>query len=141
MSAASLSAPRPPSILIVDNDPDIINVITMTLAEENFEVHTLSDVHEAALLRAVDEIEPDCVLLDSSSHDGYGSSWDLAAMLARRPRPVPVIMFTAHRKDTDEANENTSTRSKAARFAGVLAKPFAIDNLFDVVATAIDRDD
>jgi CheY-like chemotaxis protein len=128
-------------VLVVDVDLDILSVVTEALSDEGYEVHSLSDIHERAVLEAVWRLEPDCVLLDSQDHDGYGKSWELAAQLARLPCPVPVVMFTAHRQASDEAIVNTSVRSRAARFAGILAKPFELDSLFEVVtqATRLDQ--
>jgi hypothetical protein len=38
-------------------------------------------------------------------------------------------MFTAHSGAAAEAREKTSTRSQAARFASLVPKPFALDEL------------
>jgi two-component system cell cycle response regulator DivK len=136
MSSPDELTKRAQRVLIVDDDRDILTVVTEALGDEGYEVHTLSDNHAPPVLDAVRQLEPDCVLLDSQSHDGYGASWELASQLARLPRPVPVVMFTAHQRDTNEACANTSARSRAARFAGILAKPFELDYLIDVVTRA-----
>ena len=66
----------------------------------------------------------------------YGESWDTAALMASRRPPVPVIMFTAHGGAAAEAQENTSARSRAARFASLVPKPFALDELVGAVGLA-----
>ncbi len=46
-----------------------------------------------------------------------------------RARKVPAVLFTAHAAASDEANadesESESERGRAARFSGVIRKPFA----------------
>src|SRR5690606_25921767 len=99
----------------------------------------LHDVTPELVIRSVGMLEPDCVLLDGQSPEGYGTSWDLAASLAARSRPVPVVMFTAHGPDVREARDGASPRSEMANLSGIVTKPFQLDELIDVVATAIGR--
>jgi hypothetical protein len=75
------------------------------------------------------QLAPDDVLLDGQSSDGYGSCWQLA------------MMFTAHIGDLDKARTSTSGQSSAARFAGVVAKPFEQESRFEAVARAILQDE
>jgi len=125
------------SVLVIDNDRDIAEVARAVLTDEGYQVSVLSDLTADAIAAAVGRLEPDVVLLDGESHSGtYGSSWAEAASLATRPRRIPVVMFTAHGADVQEAREATSARSRAAAFAGILPKPFEVDMLLDVVATA-----
>ena len=67
------------------------------------------------------------------------TSWDLAAGIRNRSRPVPVVMFTAHAQDVAEAEEATSDRATQAGFAAILAKPFTLDDLVETVARAVGR--
>ena len=46
-------------------------------------------------------------------------------------------MFTAHRRDSREAQEARTNRARRADFAAVLLKPFHIDELLSAVATAV----
>ena len=126
------------SVLIIDNDRDIAEIVRAVLSDEGYRVAILAKLDTDSVSAAVGKLEPDAVLLDGESHRaGYGSSWQVAAQLAGRDRPVPAIMFTAHGGDLAEGREGTSTRSQAAQFAGVLSKPFEVDELLDVVARAI----
>jgi CheY-like chemotaxis protein len=88
----------------------------------------------------VGRLEPDCVLLDSGgSATDYGDSWAIAERLATRDRSVPVVMFTAHATAIREATAQESGRSQAAHFAGIVGKPFDLDDLLSVVAEATGR--
>ncbi len=128
------------SVLIVDNDCDIAEIVRAVLSDEGYRIAILAEVAPDAINAIVGRLEPDAVLLDGQSHlAGYGGSWEIAAKLAERERPVPVIMFTAHGDDLSEGRECLTARSQAARFAGVLAKPFEVDDLLDVVGRAVGR--
>jgi CheY-like chemotaxis protein len=128
------------SVLVIDNDRDIAEVARAVLTDEGYQVSVLSDLSTDAIAAAVGRLEPDVVLLDGESNSGsYGSSWREAAALARRERRVPVVMFSAHGIDVDEARDGSSERSRAADFAGIIPKPFEVDTMLDIVANAAGR--
>jgi CheY-like chemotaxis protein len=83
------------------------------------------------VLAAVDRLEPACVLLDGGGWRGHDTSWEVAAALRVRARPVPAVMFTVDDDDASEARAGESTRSAAAGFGAVLPKPFDLDELRD----------
>ena len=126
------------SVVVVDNDRDIADLVRAVLVDEGYSVEVVWDVSGDAVAAAVGRFEPDAVLLDGESHvTGYGSSWDEAARLASRGRRVPVIMFTAHSPDLHEGQDGKTPRSAAAHFAAFLPKPFEVDELLAAVATAV----
>lgn len=134
------SSPSPaPRVLVVDGDADIAEVVSAILGDEGYAVETLSAQDHPSIAAAVGIHEPDCILLDGSGPSGFGDSWTEAAYLAARRRAVPTIMFSAHADAVAEANEGTSDRATAARFAAVVAKPFSVDALLDAVAEAVGR--
>ena len=128
-----------PSILCVDDDRDIAEVVEAVLADEGYAISCLYSLEDDALLRTVGRLEPDCVLLDSATSAAYEEGWAEAAALSLRRRSIPVVMFTAHMVDVAEAREATSARAKAADFAAVLEKPFDLDELLAAVAKASSR--
>jgi CheY-like chemotaxis protein len=125
-----------PRVLCVDDDRDIAEIVQAVLADEGYAISCLYSTENDALRRIVGQLEPDCVLLDSSSSVGYQEAWLEAATLASRGRRVPVIMFTAHTQDVAEARAGTSQRAAAAQFSSVLEKPFELDRLLEAVARA-----
>jgi CheY-like chemotaxis protein len=102
-----------PTVLCVDNDRDMAELVQAVLTDEGY--------------------------LDSDSDEDYGGSWQVAADLAERYRPVPVVMFSAHARATKEAERAESKRAVKAQFAAVLPKPFHLDDLLSSVATAVGR--
>jgi DNA-binding response OmpR family regulator len=130
---------QPGHVLVIDTDQDIADILYAVLSDAGYLVSVLASVDPDAIRTAVGQLEPDCVLLDGGSSAGYGTSWTEAAWLRRRDRPIPVIMFTVDLPARHEAREMTSARSQAAGFHAVLNKPFDLDELRDVVASAVGR--
>ena len=130
-------APSSGRVLIVDDDRDIGDLVHAILTDEGFAVSLLHHQNPDAIRVSVNQLEPDCILLDGASPDEYGPSWAEAAWLSHRERPVPVVMFTAHRAAMEEAEAGESERSRAAGFAAILPKPFDIDRLLEAVGRAV----
>ena len=131
-----MSSEAAPTVLCVDDDRDIAEIVEAVLVDEGYRISCLYSLEDDALLRTVGRLEPDCVLLDSATSEDYGAGWVAAAALALRQRAIPVVMFTAHSMDTAEAREGGSPRAQAAHFDAVLDKPFALDDLLAAVAKA-----
>ena len=128
------------SVLVIDDDGDIAELVRAALTEEGYEVAIVGDLTAAAIAQAIERSAPDAVLLDGSGdRSTYGRSWDEAARLTQRRPRIPVVMFTAHKGDIAEATARQSERSVLADFAGVVAKPFDLDELLAAVAQAVSR--
>ena len=129
----------PASVLCVDDDRDLAEIVQAALTDEGYRVSCLYELEGDALLRAIGRLEPDVVLLDSGDPSDYGPAWDVARSIHERRRPVPVVMFTAHILAVKEAQAAESERALAAHFAAVVPKPFHLDELLTAVATAAGR--
>ena len=127
------------SVLIIEADPDVATLVIDTLTDEGLVVSMLLDKRCAAIQEAVTRLAPNVVLLDGASPTEYGQSWDTAAWLSERDRPIPVVMFTGHAQDVAEAQLGKSARSQRAAFAGIVAKPFDLQVLIDVVAGVVQQ--
>lgn len=129
-----------PRILVIDDDNDVASIVDEFLSEEGYAVTIMRHGDLDSVHSAIEQQRPDCVLLD-----GYaigrsdGAAWEEAAWMASRRSEIPVVMFSASRKATDEARRNESARSRAAGFAAVLSKPFTLDELLKVVTLAVSR--
>ncbi|MGH2614681.1 MAG: response regulator [Thermomicrobiales bacterium] len=110
-----------PTILVVEDDPLLREVIAEVLSDEGFTVHEAADGQ-----RALEEIEsdtPDLVLSDMSMPRLGGR--ELAEQLSLRADPVPIVLMSAA--------SNAPPDSRAM----FLAKPFTIDELLAVVARVL----
>jgi len=86
-----------PKILIIDDEPSIINLVSAYLRPEGYEVHTAGD--GPAGLKAARSLNPDLIVLDIMlpGLDGL----ELLSQL-RRESDVYVIMLTAKTEETDK---------------------------------------
>lgn len=87
-------------ILIIDDDPDLVEVVRLTLVASGFQVFSAADGAEG--LGKVKEIEPDLIILDvmmDYTTEGFQVSLEL-----RSPDPaseyadyrdIPILMLTA----------------------------------------------
>jgi CheY-like chemotaxis protein len=127
------------SVLIVDDDQRVSQIVAEILRDEGFLISELGDALAAVIQTEVARLEPDVVLLDGSDGVGYGYSWVNAAWMRERSRPIPVIMFTAHTGELAEAQMGVSERSKKAVFVGFLPKPFDLRVLVETVARVVEQ--
>ena len=128
---------REKTVVVIDDDRDLAELVQTVLLDEGFAVTCLYVPDQAAIKAAIDRIEPACVILDGGGRAEFGPSWEVAAWLASRQRPVPTVMFTAHEDDREEAIVNETARAKQAKIAATIPKPFDIDQLIEAVHTAI----
>jgi len=126
-AAASQSPPELPRgrrVLLVDDDPEIIESMRTVLESKGYEILVARDGNQGLLM--AERENPDLVVLDMMMPKRSGF---LVLERLRRSHPVPmrVIMITA----------NEGSRHKAyAEMLGVddyIRKPFAMDRLLDSV--------
>jgi DNA-binding response OmpR family regulator len=122
---------QPRSILIVEDDPDLLRFAEVALSMDGYAVRVATDGEQAmALVRAR---RPDLVVLDLLLPLADG--WQVLSFLqsdAMRPE-VPVVVLTA------TAGPRERDRALAAGVADYLIKPVSADKLLDAVARALGR--
>jgi CheY-like chemotaxis protein len=126
------SSIQPPSqpigrVLVVEDTPDIRELLGEILSFEGYDVATANDGAEA-LNRLVDDHSFDLVLTDLMMPKMHGL--DLIAHLAKWVAHPPVIAMSAFERFRDEA--------RALGAAGFLPKPVDIDVLLREVRRVID---
>jgi two-component system alkaline phosphatase synthesis response regulator PhoP len=89
-------ARAPSSVLIVDDEPAIVEILSTYLRDEGFNVHVAHDGDEA--LRVVERERPDLVLLDLSLPTMSGVEVFRAI---RTDSDLPVIMVTSRVNEID----------------------------------------
>ena len=118
-----------PSVLIVDDEPNIRRMVGALLGAEGFEVHDAPDA-AAGLARAM-EVEPDLVLLDlmmPNPTDGL----DLLERLRERYPDLPVVMMSGRAGLADAVK---ATRLGAVNF---LEKPLTPEGVLLALAGALE---
>lgn len=88
---------KPATILVVDDEPNILNIVTAYLRAEGYTVHTVSDGPSG--LKTARSLKPDLLILDLMlpGMDGI----ELLTQL-RRESDVYVILLTAKSEETDK---------------------------------------
>lgn len=112
-------------ILIVDDDPAIRATISEVLGEEGYTVTTATNGAEG--LDALAGVLPALVLLDMRMPVLDG--WGFARALKERGLSLPIVVMTAA-QDARRWSQEIGT-------ASVLAKPFDLDELLQVVERAL----
>lgn len=116
-----------PRVLVVDDEPDILELLELTLLKMGLQVERASNVSEA--LRRLDNNSYSLCLTDMRMPDGEGL--DIVRYIAEKNLDVPVAVITAHGN-----LENAVAALKAGAF-DYLSKPVALDQLRAVVNAAI----
>jgi two-component system response regulator GlrR len=118
---------RIPRILVVDDDPGLLRLLTIRLRSQKYEVEPVASAAEA--LAAVARFRPDLVITDlrMAQMDGIA----LLKELQRRWPSLNVIMLTAHGTIPDAVK---ATQSGAFAF---LTKPVEKEQLLEEVRRAL----
>ena len=122
-----LVLPEECPILVVDDDPDIREIVTEVLSLEGYPVHAATNGAEG--LQAIEVLrakDPECrplVLLDMRMPILDG--WGVARKMKKRGLQVPIVVMTAAR----------DARAWAAEIGadGCLPKPFELADLLTTV--------
>src|SRR5271157_4587158 len=114
---------KPKKILIVDDERDILECLTMILEEEGYSV--VSTVNGEYLEKLPMDDLPDLILLDMLLSGKDGRELVKYLKTQKETRRIPVIMISAHPTATASALE-----AGADLF---LAKPFDFSHLLDSV--------
>lgn len=119
-------AGRQKRVLVVDDDPDILDAIRFTLEDEGYAVTTTEKGEYAENLLDGNCGLPDLIILDVllSGKDGR----TICRQLKSRDdtRHIPIIMISAH----PDARES----SRGVGADAFLAKPWNLDELLAIVA-------
>ncbi|MCM8770705.1 MAG: response regulator [Candidatus Omnitrophica bacterium] len=120
-----------PKILIVDDEPDILDLLELTLSEENYEILKASDGEEAL---AIIKSQPlDLVLLDYKMPKMDGRQVCLEVKKDLLLRHLPIIMVTAKGEISDKVE------GIDAGADDYIVKPFNPDELLARVRMVLRR--
>jgi two-component system, OmpR family, response regulator len=115
MSAEAAS----PRVLVVDDEPNIVDVITMALRYQGFETASAATGEEA--LGAVESFRPQVMILDVMLPDMEG--FEVAERLGAERGQVPIIFLTARDATEDKLRGLTTGGDD------YMTKPFSLEEL------------
>lgn len=118
------------SVLIIDDEAPLVRSLSFALKGEGFDPHGALTGADGLAMAA--SLTPSVVLLDLRLPDGSGM--DVLEQLLRDQPGLPVVMISAH--------GDTRAAVKAVKLgaADYLTKPFELDDLFNVIASVLDRE-
>ena len=127
MNKTNTKSDKPPSVLLVDDEADILELLEMALLKMGMNVDTATNVKQA--LEKLAQNWYHLCLTDMRMPDGEGSQ--IVQYIAAQNLDVPVAVITAHGN-----MENAISVLKAGAF-DYLAKPVSLDQLRALVKSAL----
>jgi len=116
-------------VLVVDDEPNIVDVVTMALRFQGFAVESAGTGADA--LSAVADFRPHLMVLDVMLPDMEG--FDVAQRLGAQRARVPIIFLTAR--------DDTADKIRGLSIGGddYVTKPFSLEELIARVRTILRR--
>jgi CheY-like chemotaxis protein len=129
----------PGKILLADDDPDVVEVISMLLEDEGYELVVAKDGAEA--LEMIKTENPDLIILDllMPRVDGFEVFNTLRDESYERWSEIPIIVLTSVREEVSNRRYELETGVKMD-YASYMEKPIEPDELLDTIASLIAND-
>jgi two-component system, OmpR family, response regulator len=123
------ASPDSHRVLVVDDEPNILDVVSMALRFHSFEVETAATGAEA--LAAATAFKPQLIVLDVMLPDIEG--FDVARRLGDRRAEIPIIFLTAR--------DATADKVRGLTLGGddYVTKPFSLEELIARIRTVLRR--
>jgi len=115
------------NVMIVDDEPDILELLTLTLTRMQCVVDTAANVKEAK--RLIDQNDYALCLTDMRLPDGNGI--DIIEHIQQTKPDLPVALITAH------GNMDLAVQAMKAGAFDFLNKPIKLESLRNLVSTAV----
>lgn len=115
------------SVLIFDDDIDILSILTYLLEEKGWNVTTRTTC--ANLIKDITDASPDIIMMDNWIPEAGGK--EATQQIKSHPefKNIPVIYFSA--------NNDIEKLAKEAGADTFLAKPFDLDHLESLLETVL----
>lgn len=127
MSDVQQNVARPPTIVVVDDESSIRNVLTSLLQDEAYVVHCAQNGKEA--LGIVKSVLPELVITDFMMPEMSGEELAYAIRADATIAQVPIILMTGAHFQEDV--------TRHALFLRILQKPFSAPLVREAVSQAL----
>lgn len=112
-------------ILLVDDEPDIIEILQFMLESQGYECITATDGEEG--LKKAREINPDIIILDVMMPKINGYKICRLLKFDNKYKDIPILMLTARSQDEDKLiGEETGADE-------YITKPFEVDEVIETI--------
>ena len=116
-------------MLVVDDDPDILEALSEILEAEGFEIRRARNGKEA--LERLEPDPPQLILLDLMMPVMDG--WEFAQRMRQRPSVAGITLIVL------SADRNVGSKATDIGAVGHLAKPFELNDLLDMVRRSLSQ--
>jgi CheY-like chemotaxis protein len=113
------------TIVVADDDPDILSIVSMSLEAQGYEVHKATNGQEAVDLAR--QYRPDLIIMDMMMPVMSGYEAVLALKADDSTRTIPIVGLSAKAMSTDMA------RATDVGIDGYITKPFRIAQVLSVI--------
>ena len=118
-------------ILIIDDNPDIRNIIRDLINESGYKTRVAANYNQA--LTEIDKKLPDVAIIDVKLDKGDNDGIELLSHIKRKNKDIPVIIISGH------ANIEMAIKSLKNGAFEFIEKPFDQDRLMNFVNRAVEN--
>ena len=118
-------------ILVVDDEPDLIKVVTFRLRKWGYKVRTADDGQQA--LEMIREVKPDLLLLDLCLPTVDGGEVCSQIRTDETLKDMSIILFTA------DASSSVAEKAQAFEADDYITKPFNPDELLAKIRRIMEK--
>jgi DNA-binding response OmpR family regulator len=108
-------------VLVIDDDPDIVDAVTMILSDYRYESKGVTAAREA--YQYANNYQPDVIILDYLLSGTDGSKICKQLKTDSRTKDIPIIMMSAHPSAQEYAKDCGAD--------SFVYKPFSIDEVLE----------
>jgi len=121
----------PAEILIIDDNPDIRNIIKDLIDEAGFKTRVAANYNQA--LAEIDKKLPDVAIIDVKLDKGDNDGIELLSHIKKKNKDIPVIIISGH------ANIEMAIKSLKSGAFEFIQKPFDQERLMNFVNRAVEN--
>jgi DNA-binding response OmpR family regulator len=110
-------------ILVMENDPSILEIVTSLLTDEGYEVKAL--INEDGIFDEIEFFGPDVILLDIIKPTEKGTIVCHKIKADKKTKHIPVIVLSTHAKTAETVKDVCADE--------VIPKPFDICDLLNSI--------
>ena len=118
-------------ILIIDDNPDIRNIIKDLIDEAGFKTRVAANYNQA--LAEIDKKLPDVAIIDVKLDKGDNDGIELLTHIKNKNKDIPVIIISGH------ANIEMAIKSLKSGAFEFIQKPFDQERLMNFVNRAVEN--
>ena len=118
-------------ILIIDDNPDIRNIIKDLIGEAGFKTRVAANYNQA--LAEIDKKLPDVAIIDVKLDKGDNDGIELLSHIKNKNKDIPVIIISGH------ANIEMAIKSLKSGAFEFIQKPFDQERLMNFVNRAVEN--